>query len=374
MAASSMIEWTDATWNPITGCSVTSPGCTHCYAMKLAGGRLRHEPTRAGLTRETAGGPVWNGDVRFNEGVLDQPLRWGRPRKIFVCAHGDLFHENVPYVWIDAVLAVAALCPQHVFQVLTKRPARMRDYFINHYSRHKIGVIAAKLSGKTHDDGHGCDPSVCNHPIPLPNLWLGVSAENQATADERIPELLAIPKTVAAVRWVSFEPLLGPINLRWTNYAHAASGETYRQPLERTGSVNAYEGLRKIDWAVVGGESGPQARPMHPAWARTLRDQCSEAGVPFFFKQWGSHRLAEIGTDGEVSPAVPLGADFKRLQVCAKGAEVFIRPAPDTTVEIVFRPGNVIALPASKRDTGRLLDGVQHDGYPQALAQRGEVG
>lgn len=128
MGDKTKIEWTDATWNPITGCSVVSPGCTNCYAMRLAGTRLRHHPSRAGLTDPSKAGPVWNGQVRFNEQWLDQPLRWKRPRRIFVCAHGDLFHENAPDEWIDKVFAVMVVCPQHTFQCLTKRADRMRAY------------------------------------------------------------------------------------------------------------------------------------------------------------------------------------------------------------------------------------------------------
>lgn len=128
MADGTKIEWTDATWNPITGCSVVSPGCTNCYAMKLAGTRLKHHPTREGLTTDSKAGPVWNGKVRFNESMLLDPLKWRRPRMIFVCAHGDLFAENVPDEWIDQVFAVMALAPHHTFQVLTKRPERMRAY------------------------------------------------------------------------------------------------------------------------------------------------------------------------------------------------------------------------------------------------------
>ena len=264
MADGTKIEWTDATWNPITGCSVTSPGCTNCYAMHLAGTRLAHHPSRAGLTHEVNGNHVWTGATRLNEQWLDQPLRWRKPRRIFVCAHGDLFHESVPDAWIDRVFAVMALAPQHTFQVLTKRAVRMREY-LTHPRR--LSVI----------------------DLPLPNVWLGVSVEDQARANERIPELLATP---AAVRWLSMEPLLGPIDLY--------GGD----PDPRLGGVTAGDGISLsqwwraddpsdapprpgIDWVVVGGESGHDARPMHPDWARSLRDQCAAAAVPFFFKQWG---------------------------------------------------------------------------------------
>lgn len=362
MADRTKIEWSDATWNPITGCSVLSPGCTNCYAMKLAGGRLRHDPTRAGLTRQSRGGPVWTGEVRFNESMLDLPLRWKRPRKIFVCAHGDLFHENVPFEWIDRVYAVMALCPQHTFQVLTKRPQRMLDYLINGQSRHGVARQALKHTGRRHPGGHDCDPEVCNATFPLPNVWLGVSVENQAAADERIPLLLAAP---AAVRWISAEPLLGPVSLRWTDYAHRAQGLSYRQYLERTGSINEYEALRKIDWVVVGGESGHGARPMHPDWVRRLRDQCADAGVAFLFKQWGNFHITTVGPKGNTQAPIPLDANFGKLQLAMRGTETFLRPAPETTVDIVFAEGNVIAVPGDKRQTGRTLDGALHDGYPE---------
>ena len=203
MADNSKIEWTEATWNPITGCSVVSSGCRHCYAMKLAGTRLQHHPSRAGLTVDTSAGPVWNGQVRFNEQWIQQPLQWRRPRKIFVCAHGDLFHENVPDEWIDRVFAVMALAPHHTFQVLTKRAARMQTYLQARGLPSRLDQQARSICG---DRGLPKAPG-----YPLPNVWLGVSVEDQYAADERIPLLLQTP---AAVRWISAEPLLGPVDLR----------------------------------------------------------------------------------------------------------------------------------------------------------------
>lgn len=295
MADGTHIEWTDATWNPITGCAIVSKGCTNCYAMKLAGTRLRHHPSRAGLTRETKAGPVWTGEVRFNEQWLDQPIRWRRPRRIFVCAHGDLFAEGVPDEWIDRVFAVMVLASQHTYQVLTKRPERMRAYVSEPATVRRIYelvcdlvvdrqmpviLIAPGIDERAAPPG----PRVHLDTWPLPNVWLGVSTEDQATADERIPELLATP---AAVRFVSAEPLLGAMDLG--DYLHRVTGravdpicdicdERHEGPCE----ANA------LDWVIVGGESGPDARPMHPNWARSIRDQCQEAGVAFFFKQWGA--------------------------------------------------------------------------------------
>lgn len=227
MAEHSAIEWTDATWNPITGCSVVSPGCTNCYAMRLAGGRLQNHPSRKGLTELTRAGPVWNGEVRFNREWLDQPSRWRRPRRIFVCAHGDLFHESVPDEWIDEVFREMWIADHHVFQVLTKRADRMRS-FVEAHGRVRL----------------------------LSHVWLGVSVEDQPRANERVPELA---KTPAAVRYISAEPLIGPVDLtQWLDY---------------------------LQWVIVGGESGPHARDMDPEWARWILEDCQAHGVAAFMKQ-----------------------------------------------------------------------------------------
>lgn len=294
MAEQSKIEWTDATWNPITGCTMVSAGCTNCYAMGLAATRLRHHPSRAGLTRITGGRAVWTGEVRLNDQWIDQPLRWKRPRKIFVCAHGDLFHENVPDEWIDRVFAVMALAPQHTFQVLTKRPERMQAY-LSHMDRcfHASPEAFDNAWGQTGIDiaGSGASDFIMDRPWPLPNVWLGTSIEDQATAEARAPHLLATP---AAVRFVSAEPLLGPLKLSCIHTSptedmvNALTGVAVFEFTNRRGrlDIGAARGP-SLDWVIVGGESGPNARPMHPDWARSLRDQCQAAGVAFHFKQWG---------------------------------------------------------------------------------------
>lgn len=284
MSDNSKIEWTDSTWNPIVGCSVLSPGCTNCYAMRIAP-RTEHlaiadDWTAPGpLTKPSKAGPVWTGNIRLIGRRLTQPLQWRSPRMIFVNSMGDLFHESVPDGWIDRVFAIMAACRQHTFQVLTKRAMRMREY--------------------------------CGTRPVLPNVWLGVSAERQQEARERIPMLLQTP---AAVRFVSLEPLLGPINL--TSAIH-------------------------LDWVIVGGESGPHARPMHPDWARSLRDQCAAAGVPFFFKQHGEWLSAEQ------VPATPIEAPPDRVRALDL----------ETAVARVGR-----------RVAGRLLDGVEHNGFPELRA------
>jgi protein gp37 len=357
MGDNSKIEWTEATWNVLTGCSLKSPGCRFCYAMKLAGGRLRNDPTRAGLTQDTKNGPVWTGEVRFNEHMLDLPLRWQRPRKIFVCAHSDLFHENVPDDWIDLIFAVMAESPQHTFQVLTKRPERALAYLSAGARRAFINEAIGSLV----HEGKWRKGERWNGQWPLPNVWLGVSVENQEAADERIPLLLQAP---AVVRWISAEPLLGPVNLRWAPYAHQAQGKSYRQYLEREGHVNEYEALRRLDWVVVGGESGTFSRPMHPEWATSLRDQCKAAGVAFLFKQWGDwaprsscyHTLDDGGSFADLDPEAKRWP-VVRLTYRGNDGSDLANAGDDGSDAYMQRVGKAIA--------GRRLSGELHDGYPE---------
>ena len=305
MADNSKIEWTDATWNVITGCSVISPGCANCYAMRLAGTRLQHIPSRQGLTKPSAGGPVWTGEVRFNGEWLHQPLLWKRPRKIFVCAHGDLFHPAVPDSWIDRVFAVMALAPQHTLMVLTKRADRMKAYMLERWQPSKaqnfagIDIPAEPAgSGESREDQvrRECEPLLERFGLadttkdhlwtengdckamkwewPLPNVWMGVSAEDQRRADERVPDMLATP---AAVRWVSAEPLLGPIDFR-RYIGRVIQAVDSSEPELLTPAV-------RLNWIVAGGESGPGWRPMAAEWAESIRDQCRDARVAFFMKQ-----------------------------------------------------------------------------------------
>ena len=343
MAYKTSIEWTrgadgspGATWNPVTGCSVVSPGCTNCYAMGLAGTRLQHHPSRAGLTRPSKAGPVWNGEVRLNEEWLTQPLQWKRPRMIFVCAHGDLFHESVPDAWIDRVFAIMARCGHHTFQVLTKRSARMRAY---------LSGLPERM--RTLD----CDSGLDFCTLPLPNVWLGVSAEDQRRADERVPDLLATP---AVVRFVSAEPLLGPIDFTQISlgikpgYVLGEDGQPDRPEtfkVVRDALMDTGGDFERLDWIIVGGESGPNARPMHPAWARSIRDQCAAAGVAFHFKQWGAWGPLR---DHSGDPAVKEMARMNGSQ-CGKWD-------PDSDLFLL-----------GKKAAGRLLDGVEHNGMPAPI-------
>ena len=282
MSDRTKIEWTDATWNPVTGCTRVSPGCENCYIDWAPPFRIegRHftipcercgvggfEPM-AGKFRDSHACSVCNGEgevrshaigsttgVRLHPERLDQPLRWRRPRKVFVNSLSDLFHDDVPDEYIAQVFAVMARAENHTFQVLTKRHGRMRALLSSWEFRE---ALRCKLGW----------PDLAEWP--LPNVWLGVTVEDQKRADLRVPALLDTP---AAVRFLSCEPLLGPVDLSpWTGHGYG-------------GDPREEESL--IDWVIAGGESGPNARPMHPDWARSLRDQCVAAGVPFFFKQWG---------------------------------------------------------------------------------------
>mgnify|MGYP001113377443 CR=1 FL=1 len=312
MADNTKIEWADATLNYVNGCSVLSPGCTNCYAMKLAGTRLRNHPSRIGLTQDTKAGPVWTGEVRAHEPALLQALSWKRPRRIFWNAHGDLFHDAVPDEWIDRLFAVCALTPQHTHMILTKRSARMREYCVSRFTTEAgsdaLCEAIEEIDEFRHDAGGEWD-------APLPNVWLGVSVEDQARADERIPDLLATP---AAVRFISAEPLLGPLILEGWLAPEAFcqscdDGEGYgtrcsrgdiprdeqcpwrwavqtvheHGPFSDEGMPRAITStVHTIDWVIVGGESGHRARDNDfEANARHLRDQCAHARVAFFGKQ-----------------------------------------------------------------------------------------
>ncbi len=361
MADHSAIEWTDASWNPLRGCSRVSTGCQHCYAERVAARFSGPGQPYEGLIHAATSG--WNGRVRLVPGVLDQPLRWKRPRRIFVNSMSDLFHESMSNEAIAAVFGVMAAAPQHTFQILTKRPARMLEWFAWHKQAARQGEWEWQPWRVCEEAAIELIPGLpaigANQPWPLRHVWVGVSVENQAAADERIPLLLQCP---AAVRWLSCEPLLGPINFRWTPYAHQAANQPYPAYLEARGSVNEYEALRLIDWIVAGGESGPDARPMHPEWARSLRDQCTAAGARYFFKQWGEWAPHQVVTGGDLGGSVRSG----RVRI--------VHHRGQTDVEVSEATGGHSTLPGSrymarvgKRAAGRLLDGAEHNAYPGAI-------
>lgn len=328
------ISWTDETWNPIRGCSLVSEGCRNCYAMHVAarfnGPGLAYE----GLAVRGNNGPRWTGEIKLIENHLHDPLHWKRPRMIFVNSMSDLFHDGVKEEWLDEIFTVMQFAQQHTFQVLTKRPERMRDY----------------LQQKSRE-------TTFKHPIP-PNVWWGVSVEDQATVDERIPLLLETP---AAVRWISAEPLLGPIDLSpWINtewWAEAEMVEIVSMPANvvigrvpgHTGWHHVSKGKRDLHWVVVGGESGPGARPMHPDWARSLRDQCQAAGVAYHFKQWGAWFPSHAG-----SRSVDEEGHWK------------FAGAPDRINTLYSFGDGYGARLVGKHVAGRLLDGREWNEVPES--------
>ena len=279
MADNSKIEWTDATWNFVTGCTKVSAGCDNCYAETLAE-RFRGTP----------GHYFENGfDVTLRPERLVLPLRWRKPRMVFVNSMSDLFHEKVPDELIARAFAMMAQTPRHTYQILTKRPARMRALVGDAFGGGVRLIDAAENAG----DEETARALYEADGWPLPNVWLGVSAEDQATAERRVPALL---ETAAAVRFVSAEPLLGPVDLT----ALAARGGAY---LDALAGVVYAAAPGCVDWVICGGESGPRARPMHPSWARSLRDQTAARGRAFFMKQWGEFAPArndeawQVGTE-----------------------------------------------------------------------------
>jgi protein gp37 len=338
VADHSGIEWTDATWNPVTGCTEVSPGCDHCYAKTFAE-RFRGVP----------GHHFERGfDVQLRPERLDQPLRWRRPRRIFVNSMSDLFHKDVPEEFIGSVWNTIALTPQHTYQILTKRPGRMRSL---------LRRWAADGWCWRDKDMRWCGPVAG----PLPNVWLGVSCEDQRWADCRVPALLETP---AVVRFVSCEPLLGAVDLSpWLVCEHPSTSGTavprvwecdhcgvgYREVDDPDGPVQRwslgrqvrrvrYEQVspgRLLDWVIAGGESGHGARPMHPAWVRSLRDQCQHARVPFLFKQWGMWRPASTAD----RPSRPVA--YRELD-----------------------PGRCPMVRVGKGAAGRVLDGQTWDQFP----------
>jgi protein gp37 len=309
MSQASNIEWTDATWNPVRGCSRVSDGCQRCYAEGIARRFSGPGKPYEGLIHSSG---RWNGKIHLAEDHLLDPIRWSKGRRIFVNSMSDLFHEAIPFEYIDKVFAVMACTTRHTYQVLTKRPQRMLEYF----ARLRWNASPAEEDeGTTYEEQvrwfggpHGLaghpdqvQPSVvydewrpwrenerhggydnCGPLWPLTNVWLGVSCENQATADERIPLLLKVP---VAIRFLSCEPLLGPIDL--TSVRHSLGRESYEiaSVLEADDGFGLNASRNKIDWCIVGGESGHGARPMEVEWARSLKIQCAAAGTSFFMKQ-----------------------------------------------------------------------------------------
>ena len=336
--AKTRIEWTEYSWNPVTGCTPISEGCQNCYAKRMAN-RLR------GRCGYPADDPF---KVTMHEDRLGEPLRWKKPRRVFVCSMGDLFHPDVPFDYITQVFDV--MCswrwpnkeaerigdeslledPGHTYMVLTKRPERVQDW-LQWLSEYWPGdsPVNVNLSAEGHFGRH---------------IWFGVTVENQQRADERIPILLQIP---AAVRFVSVEPMLGLVDLASTGALGCTcpplEGDDGQIEERCSGQCvfykNAADKMKRINWVICGGETGPGARPMHPDWVRSLRDQCQAAGVPFFFKQWGEY----------CSPSQMPPDTFREWDI-QHGTEIW-------DDEPRWRVG--------KKKAGRILDGETWDEMPE---------
>lgn len=334
MGDRSAISWTDSTWNPVTGCTKVSPGCDHCYIDRCP-------PFRMEGRRFNGDGPGATTGVRLHPDRLDQPLRWQRPRRVFVNSLADLFHDDVPLEFIVGVWAVMALSGHHTFQVLTKRPARMRAVL----SRPDFALLVSAQCLpllKVRAGEHLEVP--LDVTLPLPNVWIGVSVEDQPRADMRIPLLLSTP---AAVRFLSCEPLLGPVDV---DYAGLLASS-------QSGSLT----IPRVDWVICGGESGPGARPMHPDWARSLRDQCHAAGVPFLFKQWGEWRWTREAVDRDDEREVGDQFPAAKWQVITRDGRVDESNIPSEGSTVMQRVG--------VKRADRKLDGQLHDSYPDEPRQ-----
>jgi protein gp37 len=466
MSATTRIEWADKTWSPIIGCDRVSPGCDRCYAITTANIRSAHPNPKvsvpfAGTVQRTTAGLDWTGRVNLLEDRLTEPLRWRRPARVFVNSQSDLFHHEVPDEFIVRVFAVMAATPHHTYQVLTKRHGRMRALlsspaFAEAVDRAFLDLTVNRQMGIAQTE----------RSYPLPNVWLGVSVEDQKRAALRVPALLDTP---AAVRFISAEPLLGPVDLTawmppvapmpaeeapatwaewtWPDWVPAevrvrieefwsdSQGRSPRywirdmhdqgapafgarltmddgfgqNPPQVTGRYvhcwgnigrlaldddptgggrafaytsfgwNAYRQTRGIDWVIVGGESGPGARAMHPDWARSLRDQAVAARAAFLFKQWGEYLTATVEDDPAFSGGRaynnPLGgrssATLRELgpsRTFRGGETRLMRPGDRTRGGTVMLDRDTIAVRVGKGKAGRELDGREWNEYPDTAA------
>ena len=272
------ISWTDATWSPIRGCSRVSTGCEHCYAERQAGRFSGPAQPYEGLVRKTSQGYRWTGQVRLIDKDLEVPLHWKTRKRIFVNSMSDLFHENVPDAWIDRILGIVWAAQWHTFQCLTKRAERLHAYMAGH-PQERIARAAYTFFAQREPAKARLVPlrdfiDDIVEGWPLSKLWLGVSVENQATADARLPWLQQTP---AAVRFVSYEPALGPVDFE-------RGGFTFLRPLTSPRGMH----YAPLSWVIAGGESGPKARPCNLAWLQRAVQQCRENGVPCWIKQVGA--------------------------------------------------------------------------------------
>lgn len=330
------IEWADTVWNPVTGCSKVSEGCQNCYAermaKRLAGrcGYLADEPFRVTVHPER----------------LEEPLRWRKPRRVFVCSMGDLFHRNVEPLFISRVFDTMAACRDSTFMLLTKRP---------HDAKVVIDDEIPFWAGESFPGDSALSQALEFNDWPLPNVWLGVSVEDQRAADLRIPVLL---KTPAAVRFVSYEPALGPVD--WSQWVFSAEiihryDEIMARFKEKQPPPGSIGRPVRLDWVIAGGETGPGARPAHTDWFRSVRDQCWAAGVPFFFKHFGEWVSYDSGTHQAI------GENWRDKKTLHDNI-AFVHPSGMTGV--LWKDSDTLAR-VGRKTAGRLLDGRTWDEFPE---------
>lgn len=373
------IQWTDATWNPIVGCSIVSPACTNCYAMAQAA-RIQRMAAGAGkethyalTTKEVNGKPVWSGHIfPAPEHIFLKPIAWKRPRRIFVNSMSDLFHDGVDMLTIASVYAVMIVAHHHrghTFQWLTKRAKRAREVLNNPsfwgmveaaigetIDQMSFGVRSVKIAG-TMAITLRRKIGKYGPKNPPPGIWAGVTAERQQEWDERTEHLRHTP---AAVRFVSIEPMLGEIDMHLIQTSHG-----FPQHIDSKGK--AHDLPHWLHWVICGGESGPDARPLHPARVRSLRDQCATAGVAFFFKQWGEWIAGENDRKEGVASwqngmplhGLPRSADRNYVAWDEDGTAHF-----GDQRKHAYAPVAAFAERVGLRRAGRLLDGREHSEFP----------
>lgn len=373
MSDKTRIEWTSAvladgsvsqgaTWNPVTGCEKVSQGCKECYAKYKVWPRLQANPLAKAFY-----GRAFE-DVRCHPERLLEPLQWHRPRLIFVNSLSDLFHPAIPFEFTATIVGIMAAASHHIFQILTKRPERAQAFFHwldNHPDRKLFDCAAlqAKFPGDAWQpylladiaSRNGVDNAKVPKGMvnikgnwPLENVWIGVSVEDQESANIRIPLLLTLPN---AMPWVSAEPLLDSVDLNHLQLSHDGDEAEWLDALAADG----------VKWVVAGGESGPRARPMHPNWPRQIRDQCEASGVPFFFKQWGEWKPKCQMTEGEYAGLFlpPSGQKQADQPTCRVQQQAIPAGAKNDTMRDVYKVG--------KRTAGRALDGRVWDEFPDAV-------
>lgn len=325
----SAIEWTDRSdWNPVRGCTRVTEGCRNCYAESIAARFCGAGQPFEGFATKKGGEARWTGKVELQTNRLTLPLKWRKSAKIFANSASDIFHESLPDSDIHKIFAVMALCPQHTFQILTKRPERMAQYCNSRRHMGDSGICDAINQIPNHlGNRHGA------LEMPLRNVWLGVSVHDQSSADECVPLLLATP---AAKRFVSYEPALGPVDFAKIQ----ARGGDYK--------FNAFEGQghdgARLNQVIFGGESGPNARPAHPDWARNTQRQCAAAGTAFYMKQWG---------------------EWAEVSLVDKSQEIFDQYDALNYEKMHRFPDGTAMARVGKKRAGRLLDGTEYSEIPQ---------